>query len=126
MLQKLRLGLRYHLFKLIAVVEGLATIHWLRFWISIFIFVPKLLIADQIVYLDRFGLNLADRPTLMFEPIFNPKSITANVGERITFMTRLYDISSINVCPCVNTDTLLTSFLLDVLTIPVGFRRSIL
>ena len=30
----------------------------------------------------------------MFEPYFNPKTINANVGEQIRFVTRLTDISS--------------------------------
>jgi hypothetical protein len=61
-------------------------------WVSLAVSV-----ADQTVYLDRFGLHLADVPTPMYEPIFNPKSINANVGEQINFIARFADISSISV-----------------------------
>lgn len=55
-------------------------------------------LADQIVYLDRIGLPLKDAGgVLMAEPIFNPKYISANVGEQVHFVTRFTDISSILV-----------------------------
>ena len=49
--------------------------------------------ADQIVYLERLGLpngavNVID------EPLFNPKSINASVGETIRFQARFSDVSS--------------------------------
>lgn len=51
--------------------------------------------ADQIVYLDRQGHPLADaQPALMAEPLFNPKSISAGVGEQVQFVARFKDISS--------------------------------
>jgi hypothetical protein len=55
--------------------------------------------ADQIVYLDRFGLRMADTGDIMFEPLFNPKSINASVGENVTFVARLEDISNLSVFP---------------------------
>lgn len=55
--------------------------------------------GDQIVYLDRFGLRMADTGDIMFEPLFNPKSINASVGENVTFLARLEDISNLSVFP---------------------------
>lgn len=39
-------------------------------------------LSDRIVYLDRPGIEM------MVEPTFNPKSITANIGEEIQFIAR--------------------------------------
>jgi hypothetical protein len=50
--------------------------------------------ADQTVYLDRFGLKFGDN--LIVEPVFNPKSITADIGERILFLTNLDDVSGVH------------------------------
>jgi hypothetical protein len=61
--------------------------------------------ADQIVYLDRFGLRMADSGDIMVEPLFNPKSINASVGENVTFVTRLEDISGLSVFPLTTTLT---------------------
>lgn len=63
-------------------------------------------IADQTVYLDRFGLRMADTGDIMFEPLFNPKIINASVGENITFLARLEDISALSVLPLTITLTL--------------------
>jgi hypothetical protein len=53
--------------------------------------------ADQVVYLDRFGLRMADSGDIMFEPLFNPKTLDASVGEKVTFVARLEDITALHV-----------------------------
>jgi hypothetical protein len=53
--------------------------------------------ADQVVYLDRFGLRMADSGDIMLEPLFNPKSLDASVGEKVTFIARLEDITALHV-----------------------------
>jgi len=47
--------------------------------------------GDQIVYLDR--LNASNGT--MWEPYFNPQSITADIGEQIHFVARLENIGAI-------------------------------
>ena len=52
--------------------------------------------ADHVVYLDRPG-HANSVGHVIWEPYFNPKSLEANVGERIRFVARLANIESINV-----------------------------
>jgi hypothetical protein len=53
--------------------------------------------ADQVVYLDRFGLRMADSGDIMYEPLFNPKSVNASIDEKVTFVARLEDITTLEV-----------------------------
>jgi hypothetical protein len=53
--------------------------------------------ADQVVYLDRLGLRMADTGDIMHEPLFNPKSVNASIGEKVTFVARLEDITTLEV-----------------------------
>ncbi len=50
--------------------------------------------ADQIVYLDRFAQSAPS--IIMAEPIFNPKTLSAKVGEKISFVARFRDITYIS------------------------------
>jgi hypothetical protein len=56
----------------------------LFFWTSL---LSCLSFADQIVYLDR----AADLPVGRGEPVFDPQSVIANVGEQIHFVARFGD-----------------------------------
>ena len=49
--------------------------------------------ADQVVYLERLGLPNGD-VNVIDEPLFNPKTINASVGEKIHFQARFSDVSS--------------------------------
>jgi hypothetical protein len=51
--------------------------------------------ADQVVSLERAGT--ANGAGIIFEPLFNPKSISASVGEKIHFQASLLDVSSLPV-----------------------------
>ena len=51
--------------------------------------------ADQVVYLERLGLPNGDG--IINEPLFNPKSINASIGEKIHFVTRFSDVSNVPV-----------------------------
>ena len=52
--------------------------------------------ADQVVYLERLGLPNGPG-VIIDEPVFNPKSINASVGEKIHFQTRFSDVSNVPV-----------------------------
>jgi hypothetical protein len=67
---------------------------WTRFFLP-FVFLFLVAVADQTVYLVRPGFPNGDN--LIYEPLFNPKSIWASVGEKITFQTILQDISHMEV-----------------------------
>ena len=55
--------------------------------------------ADQVVYLDRPGLPNGPG-VIIDEPVFNPKSINASVGEKIRFQTRFNYVWTIPVQSC--------------------------
>ena len=56
-----------------------------RVWFLYQLFLCWIVLADQIVYLDRPG----NSPQLVPEPAFNPKTVTASVGDKIKFIARL-------------------------------------
>jgi hypothetical protein len=53
--------------------------------------------ADQTVYRIRSGIPNVGYHTIIYEPLFNPKSIWASVGEKINFQVVLQDVSHIPV-----------------------------
>lgn len=55
-------------------------------WTSLLALAPVLM-ADQTVFLDRMTASL-------WEPYFNPKSIVADVGEKINFVARFDDVKT--------------------------------
>ena len=57
-------------------------------WLCLWIWTPVLM-ADKTVFLDRLGRE-------MWEPYFNPKSIVADVGEQVNFVSRFDDFTSVN------------------------------
>src|SRR5271167_4319986 len=62
----------------------------LLFWI-----LPFGCTADQIVYLDRNSIvETAHSNIPMAEPAFNPKSLSASVGETVHFVARFADQTS--------------------------------
>jgi hypothetical protein len=46
--------------------------------------------GDKIVYLDRLDASNGK----MWEPYFNPQSVTANIGEQVHFVARLENIGA--------------------------------
>ena len=63
-----------------------------------FIFLCTVGIADHIVYLDRTGIPNVGYGGTIFEPLFNPKTINASIGETIQFLARFTDQTGIPVC----------------------------
>jgi hypothetical protein len=61
------------------------------------LFTSSIASADQVVNLERYGLPNVGGNTIIFEPLFNPKSIYAAVGEKIHFQTQLSDVSGVPV-----------------------------
>lgn len=49
-------------------------------------------LADQVVYLDRIGIRNGGDP--VFEPVFNPTSLNAAVGEQVHFVARFLDLTN--------------------------------
>jgi len=47
-------------------------------------------LADKTVYLDRLDVSNGT----MWEPYFNPQSITGYIGEQVHFVSRLEDLKS--------------------------------
>lgn len=81
-----------------------------------------MIVADQIVYLER----PSGGPT--WEPFFNPKTVTANVGEKISFIARFHPLvhdSTTQVFPLETLPTLLSLSQLSVRQI-VGINCSYL
>ena len=64
--------------------------------LCLFVLSFSLSVADQVVYLDRLGLPNGPG-VIIDEPLFNPKSINASVGEKIHFQARFSDVSSVPV-----------------------------
>ena len=55
--------------------------------IDIYALIWTFSLAQQTIYLDRFGVG---------GPVFNPKTITAPIGERIDFLVRLGTLPKIS------------------------------
>jgi len=49
--------------------------------------------GDKVVYLDRLGASNGT----MWEPYFNPDSLTADIGEQVHFVARFANIGAHNV-----------------------------
>jgi hypothetical protein len=70
-----------------------STVLWVP--LSLLLLSSTLVSTDQTVVLERFGLPHGN--TIFWEPLFNPKSISAVVGEKIHFQTHLADVSAVPV-----------------------------
>lgn len=64
--------------------------------LCLFLLSSSLSLADQVVYLERLGLPNGPA-NIIDEPLFNPKTINASVGEKIHFQARFSDVSSVPV-----------------------------
>lgn len=69
--------------------------------------------ADQIVYLERPGTG----PT--WEPFFNPKTVNAVVGEKITFIARFSPLAQDSTTQVSPIDNLLSEYTWIMLTIVI-------
>ena len=52
-------------------------------------------IGDKIVYLDRPGHPYPNTTAFMTEPVFNPKTLVAEVGEQVHFVSRFNSFQSL-------------------------------
>jgi len=56
-------------------------------------------VADKTVYLQRTGQRIGNTTSYMAEPYFSPKSITADVGEKVHFLANFSALPPPTVSP---------------------------